>query len=317
MTTENSSSGESSATNTEQTSAPNKVEIHNASDAALNSFLSKSVKEDEKIPEVESQEGDNEPQAESEADQPEAEQLSQTPEQTQVEQPSQPTVDVETQRKQELEQLQARLQAKDRYIDKRNWEIGQLRKELKQVRAELKKGIEEKMVESPSDAIEEIQKITKIDEALSDLDAEQQQLEHTHATERAVAERLPITREIMQGMAEVLYQDGINPGFIQQFAQNPYAHATASELVHLAKRAELLNHNRALAQYAKQLQGKLQEAEKKPQKIVQQLSQSTARKPGIDGSVSGMSNATSRKVSVSDVASLSDEQLAELSKSLA
>lgn len=140
---------------------------------------------------------------------------------------------------QERQKLAFRLQQKEKYIQQRSHEIGELRKALKSQVEERKQGLEERYLENPAQATEDVLKINELQKEEQRLAAAQQELVRRYQSESLVHSFVPAEEFDLNTMALVLKDDGLDESYIGKFVADPYSMAAPESLIHLSKRAQM------------------------------------------------------------------------------
>lgn len=186
--------------------------------------------------------------------------------------------------------LLQRLEQQEQFIQRRNAEIGDLRKQLKEARTKLADGLEEKFLSEPSEAMEDKLKIREIDSADRALSQEEQGLVTAHQAQVVVAKYIKPGEVNVDDMAECLRMDGIDENYIDEFAKNPFKHALPSEIVHLAKRAKTLTDMRRVLTYAKQLEAEVKKLKGKPAEALKKIERELRNSPQVTAATGGSSS---------------------------
>lgn len=193
------------------------------------------------------------------------------------------------------------------FITRRSEELGQLRAHLRSERDRRSKGLDEKFSESPSQAIEEKLAISKIDDALREVDNEERSLKEVGERQNLVHSHVDPNEFDIEAMSETLARDGLDNRYIEAFRNNPYASAHGETLIQLHHRAKAEKALRQLVPYAKKLQAENQQYKKGSVKL-DKLQDAMKQRPSINGSA-GVASATRKQASVLP-SSMSDAEIA-------
>jgi len=209
--------------------------------------------------------------------------------------------------KAEKERLMAYIKQKEAFIQKRNQEIGALRKQFAEQNEKLSENLDEKYIENPREAIKADQKIRDNEKILEDLDEEEQKSIQYHTRQKVVAQNLRPDEANMDDMINVLKGDGLPPEFIQAFRANPYEQAQAETIIQLGKRAHSEKLLKQLVGYTKKLLEENKTLKGKPNEIAKKI-QSTLREPARV-TAKGGTTATAKTPSIDAISSWTQEQI--------
>lgn len=283
------------------------VEIHEASIEDIDAYLDAAQAEEEGIEAVPDEEN------ESEAVEGSEEEIAEEP----VEETDKPVAsDPEALRKHneelraENEKLLKRVNDSQLYIQRRNNEIGQLRRDLVHAKSQLEAGLDEKYQIDPKAAMQDQLKINQIDDQINQNDREAAVLE----TRRIVDSNVKPYPELHSDIIQVLRDDGIPDDAIQAFAVNPYANALPETLIQLCNRARERRIAINVFQENKQLREQLAKAKQAPDRVLKGVERAARQPTRINGS----NGSSVRTTDLEDipVTQLSDAELEHLSKQL-
>lgn len=191
----------------------------------------------------------------------------------------------------------AQLEQQETFIQRRNNEVGELRKQLTQSKGQLEQALGEKWVENPAEALKDAQKIQELDKEIKDLDQNMSTVQTIHERQKTFLNHINPGAVDFGEMVRCLQDDGIDAQYIEGFKQNPYLVADGAELIHLAKRAqgrtalrELVKTVRTLQNQIKALKGKPNEVLKKVQNAAKVSPQVTAAKGSANGKTNNSFN---------------------------
>lgn len=218
--------------------------------------------------------------------------------------PAQPT-------QEEFEKLKQRLQAQANFLDRRSQEIGELRKQNRELVARLQREAEEIQDDNPRLAV-------RYDRAIEDAQRREQQL----ASEQAQAQRERESLELVpkyvpqeefdvEAMRLELKEDNLPEDFISDFVKNPHAACFPETLIHLAKRAHYGKHLRAIVPIVQALKAENDQLKAqiktKGEKVVRGIQQAAKAKPVLTAHDSA-ADQNGRAPSV-DFSAMSDAEL--------
>lgn len=213
----------------------------------------------------------------------------------------------------ENEKYKKQLKDKDDFINRRNAEVGLLRKQLKERKEALMNEdlSDEEIMENPKEAIK---KALERKEQIKALEEEEQKLdiEDIRARNREIIDRLvPNFEDVTPNIAEVLASDGAPPEMIERFSSDPALTIPPAVIFQLSKRAELQ------ARIA-ELEAKLAQSKDAPKKIIDNIQKFSQSKSPVASAPT-----TARKSPVklanlteADIDKMSLEELQELEKEL-
>lgn len=213
-----------------------------------------------------------------------------------------------------IEQLRAALAKQTMFAQQRSTEIGELRKQIREVTNQLAHGLQDEFIENPEKAVDKKLQIKANENMLSQLDQEEQEIQRREATAKIVASHLRPDEYDTEAIAASLERDGASPQFIQSFLADPYSKGDGVTLVQLAKRASAEKALVNVVRYAKQLELKIQELGKKPNEVLKNIQQATRIKPLT--AASGGTSRSSYQTSISDINQLTKMSSAELEELL-
>lgn len=285
------------------------VPLFEASDEDLESFLSQAPEEEDEGYEDQTEDGeedlDTEPLAEKED----------TAENTQADSNEQKQPGVE-ELQAKNEKLSRQLEATEAFVQRRNNEIGELRKKLTEYKDKLEANLEMKHIEDPKGAMKDTLELEKIESSLDDLETEEQQNSSFVVAQKFIAKNLKEDEMDVNAMCAVLEADGANPEYIRAFHANPIANARPTEIVQLGKRAaeraKLLKAVNFLKVLYEENQTLKSAAKQNPRKMLTRIQQNLSASPGLSGAKASRSVKSS--VSSDDITKLNNDELEALLK---
>lgn len=210
----------------------------------------------------------------------------------------------------EIARLREQLVQKERFIQHRNTELGELRKENRTYRGQLEEGLREKYDLAPDEAVRDQLEIDRLKKEDQTLEVEQRSLQCRAQVDRAIQDI--VYPEINQDIAAVLVQDGYDESAIRDFMSDPYSKATPGMLVNLAKRAA---GERKASHWFNEFQkasAEVQRLRGKPSQVLNQVERELRRTPKMNN----RADSSPKQANLSDKAihTLSDRELEELLK---
>lgn len=192
----------------------------------------------------------------------------------------------------ENEQLKTKAKERELFLQRRNSEFGELKKQhrtqasqLIEFKKQLEAGFEEKYHHSPAEALEDRDKVKRIDEALGDLSIESQRLERVYQGEQAFMRH--VGNDVgLDDLVEVFKSDGMGEDFLSKFKADPFGFSSPDALVQLGKRAierKALTQKDAdlgvMVRYAKGLKTQLESLQAGKGSVVKQIQANLNRTP--------------------------------------
>lgn len=211
-----------------------------------------------------------------------------------------------------VENLERYKKESDTFIATRNQELGETRKALREVKAQLEEGLEAKLTESPKEGLDDRDKIAQIDNELRGIDQEQQALEQIRVNQQIVFKHLKPDEIDIDAMAETLKSDGFGEDVINNLRQNPFGFVRGDVFVHLARRARTQGFLNKLLPYTKALVKRVSELEKKAKegpRTALRAVQRNLRAPTPITSASGSARPSKKGLDGVDPTKLSDDEL--------
>lgn len=211
--------------------------------------------------------------------------------------------------KKEYEQLQKQNTHGQQFIQRQASQITELQKARQALEGrlnELSTNLDQVALENPIQAVDNRMEMYRL----------QQEHQANLAYERELISRQVVDSHItprenlLQDMVEVLRSDGLDDGFVSQFAQNAYNAAQPETLIQLAKRAEDRRALKEASAKIAELEERLKRALEKPASILQKLSQNASKPPPVSAKTGGA--VAKPSISEAQIANLSDTELNEL-----
>jgi hypothetical protein len=235
-------------------------------------------------------------------------------EQTQTTPEGNDSQEEETDPEAEKEELLARLQQQESFIQKRNSEVGELRKQIKEANRQLVDLYKQVHIEDPEKALaiqNQINANNLKDQALSE---EAEGITRRHESQKILAHHVPQEDWDVVGMRESLLSDGLPAEAVDKFAADPIAFTRPDVLVQLAKRAKAEKNLKIVARYAKNLLKELEQARGAKTQVVKQIAANLKKAPSVSNGNGGSAMKT-RSVDPSNLSRLSEKELDELLES--
>jgi hypothetical protein len=218
--------------------------------------------------------------------------------------------------KEDIEKTRRQIEHQRYQLARYGTELGDARKQLKEAKARLSDGLEERFAENPSKAVEDTLKIHKIDEKLGQIDSEEAEVFQRAQSHEILSTWVKPEQWNVPLMAKVLEQDGFQPDFIQRFQQDPTTAAHPETLVQLARRAQDRQYLVTLAQGYRAKEDEVKELKAKlkaqPKDVLQKVNAAARHNPGITQAQGSGTNGHSK--SNVNPALMSDAELTEFLK---
>lgn len=196
----------------------------------------------------------------------------------------------ETNPQEYAERLERQLAQQETFIQRRNQELGDMRKAHREAVKALEAKLADKMQDDPVAAAKDIQEISENTRREELLGREQSQLNHIHESHKIVSAHVkPEDGVTLDDMVHALEIDGVDPGYVHQFKANPYLAMEAGAIIQLAKRVRAEKYVAGLIPYAQELQKKVAELEKKPSQVLNKVGKALNETPRLNGSSGGSS----------------------------
>lgn len=219
--------------------------------------------------------------------------------------------------REEFEKLVLEMKQKERFIQHRNTEVGELRKQLREAKARLAEGLEEEWQINPAEAHQRQSKLERVNAHIEQLEAEEEQ-NNVELAGRSVVQKYLTPQEFnIPAAVEMLAEDGLPPDLINRFKENPFRVAAPETLVHIFKRAtaesiakKIIPATRKLLEENVQLKKQLQES---GGRVAQKIQEGLKRSAQVTSSRPSSASSKAELMS-SDLSSLSEEELESLLK---
>ena len=297
---ENSSTESAQGESSQAGTTPEMVDIHDATDNDLDMFIQTSQT-------LESEPGD--------ALLPE--EPAQEQEQKQVQQPPQmqkaPDAPVS---RQDLDAVRKQLDGLELLNKRRTSEFAELKKNLRAFIENKSQGLDEKFLESPTQAYAQMRQVEMAQQKLMQAEAEEEALTNASQAQALLAHHVGQDGVDFGAVAEVFREDGLPPEFIQNFMSDPYRAALPETLVQLAKRAsahkKIKSMEEALHRLVPFTEQLLAERRQLPDHVLRNVSSALRQGPQVNGSAGGTGQVGSTR-SV-DPSMMSDKELEEFLK---
>jgi len=218
-----------------------------------------------------------------------------------------------------LEKNEKQTQSQEQLLKRRQTELGDIRKVLRERIDGLKKGLEEKELTSPREVVKDTLAIQEAEKKLDDVDAEEARLTQAVQTEQIVKHYCNFDEAGIEDMAEALAQDGFDENYVKAFKQTPWFAGSADALIHLHRRARAEKALKVVLPYAKnlfeenkKLKDEASKLRKAPADVLTKVEQALKTQPQVTGANGGAASGKSKTLSPGDITRLSDKELDEL-----
>lgn len=309
---------------------PDLVPLTEASDQDIEKFLENpqggvdeempdgddSAEESDSAEADEETEGSKESEAEESPKQEAAEEAESEEETTKPTEEKTSEVDSNAALHEENEVLRERVKQQEQFIQRRNSQFGEVRKEYLKIKEGLQAGLAEKAQTDPAAAIEDRLKIERIDQQLEMLDAQQTEMNQVHETQKVVLGHIKPSEVPFDAMVETLKSE-VSPEWLQNFVKNPYAAkvTTADFIIQLHRRthAETLL-RKVVAAYQRLEKSSKGAAPAKPTKaeeVLRNVEKAVRAGPSV---TAASGNAASKETYDLDPSQMSDAEIEEFLK---
>lgn len=174
---------------------------------------------------------------------------------------------------------------KELFIQRRNTEFGELRKQLSerrtqiaQLRDQLANGLEDRFAESPVQASNDRDQIKALNDQLEVLDRQEERASRITENQTQFMQHVGTDNVTVDEVAEVLRSDGVPEQFINQFKSNPWEFTNSEALVQMGRRAidrkqfvQADSDRRTLANYVISLEKQIEDLKKRPGQVMQNV----------------------------------------------
>jgi hypothetical protein len=191
-------------------------------------------------------------------------------------------------------------------------EIGELRKAIKQAIAEKSKGLDEKFLESPREALRVSKDIEKHEAELAQLDQQEAALAHRQQAVQLVSAHIPEEELDVSAMAEVLASDGIPQDFIKSFVEDPFVQTHGETIIQLHRRAVAEKQRNEAVAIIKKLIAENDRLKKGKRDVLSGVEKASKQMPSVTAN-NGGAVASSRGTTKS-FAQMSEDELTEFLK---
>lgn len=276
-------------------SAPEMVELHEASDADLDAFLESQQTE---APEAEAP-----PQP---VKQPAP--TAPVPEPSEAETSEAQAEASETDVGERLEKLQRQLDGLELVTKRRTSELGEVKKRLEGFISQANAGLEEKLATNPVEGTKDILRIREAEEHLSRVQAAEQELVQARQNQEAVLRNVDLEETPIDAIAQVFLNDGISPEVVQQFKANPWL-VPATTTIQAAKRAKAEGYLRVLVPEFKKLQAELKKLKGGSQEALRKIESVAKEIPGVTAASGGVAAMSADDLDSTPIHMMTDAQL--------
>ena len=282
---------------TEEGTSSEYVELPDATDEDIDAFL-----EGAEYREQQQQEGyiDEPQQPEQKSEQPK-------------EQPK--TQDEPQVQSKDIEAIRKQLEGLELLNKRRTSELAEVKRQLKEFRDRVSQNLDEKWLESPTQAYAQARQVEMAQQKIQEIEAEEASLTNAHQAQVLLAHHVGDGIDV-EAIAESLQSDGMPPEFIQSFLSNPYKAALPETLIQLAKRASaekrIREYESALNEIIPYTQRLLEERKKLPSDVLRNVQTALRQSPQVTGSAGGTGQV--RGNSPVEFAAMSDQELQEFLK---
>lgn len=195
---------------------------------------------------------------------------------------------------QELERVKAQRQQQEQFIQRRNTEFGELRKQLREQQEKLSKGLDDKFAENPAQAVKDQLAINEINSKLVQLDQQENEERFIQESQEIVKRHVNFEETPLDDMAAMLASDGLATEHVNAFRKDPWRFAQPETLVEMSKRVRAVKENALLKKGVievldayKKLQAENETLKSSRGKIVERIAQVSKTAPQVTGNSTG------------------------------
>jgi len=284
---------------TETPSAPQMVELHEASDADIDAFLASQ----EAAEDSEDVAPPPAPKSEVKADAPAA--PAATPEET-----PRKTDGSDADVGERLEKIQRQLDGLELVTKRQSSKLAEVKQGLTTYLQSANAQLEDKMATNPVEGTKDLLKIREAEQHLAQVEKAEQELAVTRQNQEAVLRNVDLEETPIDAIANVFLSDGIAPEVVQQFKANPWL-VPATTTIQAAKRLKAENYLRVLVPEFKKLQAEIKQLRGGSQEALKRIQNVAKEIPGVTAASGGVA-ATAQDSENIPVHMMSDAQLEAL-----
>lgn len=214
--------------------------------------------------------------------------------------------------KKELVEQRMANEQKEAFLQRRNTEYGETKRQLAEANAYLQKLISEDSFDSPAQAAEAVIQLKENERNIQAIDAEQQKLHYVHEWHETVGRYVDPKQVQIDDAVEILQEHKIDPRAIEAFRRNPIEAARPLEALYLFEAAKWRKTTKQLVNYVQKLQGDLEKSKSKPEEVLRGVEKALRSSPTVNGSAGASSARKSGKDS--DPSKWSDAEINEFLK---
>lgn len=207
-----------------------------------------------------------------------------------------------------------RIEQTELWAKRRSTELGETRKQLREANARLNQGLEDRLVESPAQALDDHATIRENEKAIQAIDQEEATIQHALRAQKVVAHFIkPEEMPSFDEMAGALQADGVDEEYVNTFKSNPYLSMYPETLVHLAKRTAVEKALRQVVGFTRQVLAENEklkgEVKSRPNAVLKNVEAALRKSPAMTGASGG--SAETDGIPSADPSQWSDAQLDE------
>lgn len=211
---------------------------------------------------------------------------------------------------QEVVSLKGLIEKQSRFIDRRNTEFGDVRKQLQQRNEQLKSVLREKGYDDPDIARQLNKAIDQTEAELENVTQEEALQTFRARNEQFISQHVKSDEVEFPELVDCLKRDGASSQYIEKFVQDPFGIATGPELLQLQRRARAEKALRIIFPEFQKLTEKLKKLEKKPDDVLRKIERASREIPRQTAKARGVQHKPSRTIPKPELAT--DEELERL-----
>lgn len=216
-----------------------------------------------------------------------------------------------------LNSQEKRVEGQELLIHRRTSELGEIKKELKELDRTLTQRYAEALEESPGEAYDIRDNIKETRNRIQAVEEEERSLQRRAQAQEIVSAHIPNEDFDIESMAETLSGDGIPQQYIDAFRRDPIGFLDGDynpglTLIHVARRAKAEKVLKTLYPITQKLAARVKELESNSGNVLKKVQEVARQTPQITASGARPSKQSkSSSIDISQIPNLSNEELEE------
>ncbi len=221
------------------------------------------------------------------------------------------------------ERLKKEGNQKELFIQHRGNELGTVRQQLaaskqqlSEVRARLVEGLEDRFSENPVEAMNDRDKINKIDQQLAIIDQKDSRAVRIVEAQTLFLKHVDTDNISIDDIADTLRADGADERFVAELKANPWEFTTPEALVQMGRRAmdrkelkQADGDRRTLAKHVLYLNEEIKKLKSRPKQVLAQVQRNLNQVQNVTGS-GGVSSRKSSSINPASIPDMGNQELA-------